>query len=376
MKQHRRWVALAGVSVFVLLAAACSDVSEEPPGDGTATDGGTSTVAQCGERDDRARRQPVGRGEGERGRRTGADGAGDGLHGRARGPDRRVGAVPGDGRRRRRRDARGLAVGARRRLRQQYIDEAGTVVDGGLLGITGNIGWFTPTYVVDQNPEYATWEGFKDDADMFATADTGDKGRFLGADTTYSIFDEQIIAALGLDLEVDLQRQRGASLAALDTAVENEEPILMYWWTPAVGEREVRPRRGRAARVHGRVRRHRAERPRGRSATTATTRTTSSTRRSAPSCRRRTRPRSSSCRTSSGPRRTRTASPSRSRRVRSRRMPPRRGSTRTTSTWQAWLPAASTRPAERSVRGRPLRWPAPSVRFPALPAVASARHRR
>lgn len=116
--------------------------------------------------------------------------------------------------------------------RSQYIEKAGTVVDGGELGIIGNIGWFMPAYVIDQYPQYATWEGFKEDADAFATAETGDKGRFLGADTTYSIFDEAIIASLGLDLEVVYSGSETASLAALDKAVANQEPILMYWWTP------------------------------------------------------------------------------------------------------------------------------------------------
>jgi glycine betaine/proline transport system substrate-binding protein len=116
--------------------------------------------------------------------------------------------------------------------REDYIDSAGTVVDGGQLGITGDIGWFVPKYVVDENPQYATWEGFKDNADIFATAETGDKGRFLGADTTYSIFDEQIIQSLGLDLTVVYSGSEDASLAALDTATKNHEPILMYWWTP------------------------------------------------------------------------------------------------------------------------------------------------
>jgi glycine betaine/proline transport system substrate-binding protein len=116
--------------------------------------------------------------------------------------------------------------------REDYIDNAGTVVDGGELGITGNIGWFVPQYVIDEHPEFATWEGFKDNADIFATAETGDKGRFLGADTTYSIFDEQIIESLGLDLQVVYSGSEAASLAALDTAVKNDEPILMYWWTP------------------------------------------------------------------------------------------------------------------------------------------------
>jgi len=116
--------------------------------------------------------------------------------------------------------------------RADYVDGAGTVVDGGELGITGDIGWFVPKYVVDENPQYATWEGFKDNADTFATAETGDKGRFLGADTTYSIFDEQIIQSLGLDLQVVYSGSEDASLAALDSATKNHEPILMYWWTP------------------------------------------------------------------------------------------------------------------------------------------------
>jgi glycine betaine/proline transport system substrate-binding protein len=116
--------------------------------------------------------------------------------------------------------------------REDYIEGTGEVVDGGELGIIGNIGWFTPSYVVEQNPEYATYEGFESDADVFATAETGDKGRFLGADTTYSIFDEAIIESLGLDLEVVYSGSETASLAALDKAVENQEPILMYWWTP------------------------------------------------------------------------------------------------------------------------------------------------
>lgn len=115
---------------------------------------------------------------------------------------------------------------------KQYIESGAGVVDGGLLGITGNIGWFTPSYVVDENPQYATWEGFEDDAALFSTAETGDKGRFLGADTTYSIFDEAIIASLGLDLEVVYSGSETASLAALDKAYTNKDPILMYWWSP------------------------------------------------------------------------------------------------------------------------------------------------
>ena len=99
----------------------------------------------------------------------------------------------------------------------QFIEEAGTVVDGGLLGITGNIGWFVPSYVVDANPEYATVDGFKEDADMFATADTGDKGRFLGG-TRPTRSSTSRSSRLGLDLEVVYGGSEDASLSALDTA--------------------------------------------------------------------------------------------------------------------------------------------------------------
>jgi glycine betaine/proline transport system substrate-binding protein len=108
---------------------------------------------------------------------------------------------------------------------KQYIEGEAGVVDGGELGVIGNIGWFTPTYVVDQNPDAASWETLKGNEDIF-------NNEFLGADPTFSIYDEEIIENLGLDLEVTYSGSEAASLAALDQAYNNEEPILMYFWSP------------------------------------------------------------------------------------------------------------------------------------------------
>ena len=36
----------------------------------------------------------------------------------------------------------------------QYIDKAGTVVQGGPLGVEGHIGWFIPKYLMDEHPEF------------------------------------------------------------------------------------------------------------------------------------------------------------------------------------------------------------------------------
>ena len=115
-----------------------------------------------------------------------------------------------------------------------FIDGGGGVVNGGLLGPIGKIGWYVPTYVVDANPELATWEGFQDPAlaGLFATAETGDKGQFLGGDPSFVQYDGDIIANLGLELEVVFAGSEEALLAALDSAVSREEPVLFYFWTP------------------------------------------------------------------------------------------------------------------------------------------------
>jgi glycine betaine/proline transport system substrate-binding protein len=116
---------------------------------------------------------------------------------------------------------------------QAFLDD-GSVVNIGELGAVGKIGWFVPQYVIDEHPELATWEGFQDPelAALFATAETGENGRFLGTDPSYSQYDEAIIANLGLPLQVVFSGSEPATVAELDARVAANEPIVMYWWTP------------------------------------------------------------------------------------------------------------------------------------------------
>jgi glycine betaine/proline transport system substrate-binding protein len=108
---------------------------------------------------------------------------------------------------------------------KQYIEGDAGVVDGGELGVVGNIGWWTPTYVVEQNPDVASWETLKGNESVF-------DNRFTGCDPTFSIFDEEIVENLDLDLEVSYAGSEAACLAALEKVYEKEEPILMYFWSP------------------------------------------------------------------------------------------------------------------------------------------------
>ncbi len=117
---------------------------------------------------------------------------------------------------------------------EQAFFEDGTVEDIGPLGAVGKIGWFVPSYVIEENPELATWEGFmsQEAAELFATAETGDLGRFLGTDPSYSQYDEQIITNLGLPFQVQFSGSEPATVAELEARVSANEPIVMYWWTP------------------------------------------------------------------------------------------------------------------------------------------------
>ncbi|NJM41566.1 MAG: hypothetical protein HC853_12785, partial [Anaerolineae bacterium] len=66
---------------------------------------------------------------------------------------------------------------------KQYVDGDKSVNKIGELGVVGKISWYVPKYVVDANPELATWEGLKkpENAALFKTAETGNSGQFLGA---------------------------------------------------------------------------------------------------------------------------------------------------------------------------------------------------
>lgn len=113
-----------------------------------------------------------------------------------------------------------------------YIEDLGTVEDLGPLGAVGQIGWFMPSYVLDDHPDMTSWEGLEGDEEIFATAETGDSGQFLAADPSFVQFDEAIIASLGLDFEVIQSGSEAAQLTAVEAAIERSEPVLFYFYTP------------------------------------------------------------------------------------------------------------------------------------------------
>ena len=117
---------------------------------------------------------------------------------------------------------------------ETYITGKKTVVDMGPLGPSAKIGWYVPTAVLDDYPEVATWEGFKDPetAKAFATAESGDLGQFLMGDPSYVSYDEQIIANLELPLKFVVAGSEAALITAIQQAVADETPLLLQFWQP------------------------------------------------------------------------------------------------------------------------------------------------
>lgn len=117
---------------------------------------------------------------------------------------------------------------------EEYINDLGTVEDGGKLGPLGEIGWYVPNYMIDQNPELATWEGYTDPAvgAQFASAETGENGRFLGADPSWVQYDETIISTLDLPFQVVWTGSEDALLAEVSSSYSREEPVLFYFYAP------------------------------------------------------------------------------------------------------------------------------------------------
>jgi glycine betaine/proline transport system substrate-binding protein len=115
---------------------------------------------------------------------------------------------------------------------KKYIDQAGTVVMGGPLGVEGHIGWFIPKYLMDEHPEFKTWEGLKGQEELFKTPESGDQGMFLGGDPSYVQKDKELIEALDLNLKHVTAGAEPAQVARWSQLYKQQKPVLFYWYTP------------------------------------------------------------------------------------------------------------------------------------------------
>jgi glycine betaine/proline transport system substrate-binding protein len=117
-------------------------------------------------------------------------------------------------------------------LVKKYIDEQKSVVDAGVTGNEGLIGWFVPQWMADKYPDILDWNNLNKYADMFKTSESGDQGQLLDGDPSYVTNDEALVKNLDLDYKVVVGGSEAALLQSFRDAEKNQTPLLAYFYTP------------------------------------------------------------------------------------------------------------------------------------------------
>jgi len=117
-------------------------------------------------------------------------------------------------------------------LYTQYVKGNHDVIDAGLEGPGGNIGWYVPTYLVKEHPELATWKGVQKDWKLFVTAQSSPKGQFLDGSPSYVTNDQALVTNLKMNLKVVFAGTEAAQLTEIESDYKAKKPVLFYWYTP------------------------------------------------------------------------------------------------------------------------------------------------
>jgi glycine betaine/proline transport system substrate-binding protein len=125
-----------------------------------------------------------------------------------------------------------LEVWGHSNLYEQYVKGNHEVIDAGLEGPDGNIGWYIPTYMLKAHPELKSWTGLKKDWKLFVTPQTTPKGEFLDGSPSYVTNDAALVNTLGLNLKVVYAGTEAAQLAQIERIYRAHGSVLFYWYTP------------------------------------------------------------------------------------------------------------------------------------------------
>jgi glycine betaine/proline transport system substrate-binding protein len=108
----------------------------------------------------------------------------------------------------------------------------GKVLDMGETGLKGVEDWWYPLYMKERCPGLPDWKALVKCAELFATADTAPKGRYVGGPVSWGDHDENLIKALDLPFEVIHPGTDAAMFAELKAAYERKAPVILWVWEP------------------------------------------------------------------------------------------------------------------------------------------------
>ena len=96
--------------------------------------------------------------------------------------------------------------------------------------------WWYPMWTKDACPGLPSWEALNDCAALFATPETGDKGRFLGGPVDWLKHDQERVDALGMNFVVVNAGSAAALWAEIGAAEKDKTPVVVFNWTPNFAE--------------------------------------------------------------------------------------------------------------------------------------------
>jgi len=108
----------------------------------------------------------------------------------------------------------------------------GKVVNMGETGMNAIEEWWYPSYMEKLCPGLPDWKALKSCAGAFSTPETAPLGRYLGGPVTWGGFDDERVAALGLDFEVVHAGTDAALFAELESAYQRKAPIVLWLYSP------------------------------------------------------------------------------------------------------------------------------------------------
>ncbi len=114
---------------------------------------------------------------------------------------------------------------------EKAVAEDGMVDAGSHTALTREE-WWIPDYVLEKCPEAQNWEGLNACAEIFATAETKPKGRFVGPPADWGKNYAARIDALEMNFKAINVGQAATLWAELQSAYDRKEPIVLFNWTP------------------------------------------------------------------------------------------------------------------------------------------------
>ncbi|MFE9307147.1 ABC transporter substrate-binding protein [Streptomyces sp. NPDC088353] len=115
---------------------------------------------------------------------------------------------------------------------KRYVDDKKTIARGGDLGVTGHIGWFVPTYLVERYPDITDWRNLDKYAPLLRTAESGGKGQLMDGSPSYVTNDKALVKNLNLNYQVVFAGSEAAQITQIKQFAKEKKAFLTYWYAP------------------------------------------------------------------------------------------------------------------------------------------------